>query len=302
VRLPREVRRSCAQAIGLGAEHLSAQIFESLSTVAERESDAPLRAFAVMALGEIAARGGFDATLAGRSRKRLLDAVEHFYVSAIRGSKRAAVDRPWYLISAGLFAGQFEESRPAIAAQLLRAVNKERAKEARAAAVVALSLTKDASASTALLGRLDKAKEIESRARIVEALGVLGAQETTDQLLSILRKDGPERLRYHAAIGLGFLADAELLAEFHGRIANSDSDPERAVVARVVGELGDRASIDPLLELAGGEKLDVELRRHALWGLGTLGRHAEPNWRFPFGRGLNFLAASPAMQMLLEMR
>jgi len=300
-RMPREVKQSCALALGLGAEHLSAQTFETLSRCAERESDAPLRAFAIVAVGEIAARGGLDPALDEAAQSRLLESVERFHLAALRGTKRSAADRAWYLLSAGLLARGVEAARDAVLPALLRSASKERSKDVRAAAVTALALSGDPSAGLALHGLLEKSKAPDLRARIAEALGVLGVREAADELLALCQEDEPERVRYHAALGFGLLADPEALAQLHQALADSDSNPARAALARVAGELGDRASVEPLLALATNDGLNRELRLHLLWALGTMGRHIEPGWQHAFGRGLNFLSAPPSLQMLLEL-
>ena len=101
---------------------------------------------------------------------------------------------------------------------------------------------------------------------------MLGDRMSREPLRALATSDPSDRVRYGAALGLGFLADRPSLDLLLETFTKTGSHAAQATLARVIGEIGDRRAIAPLMELAGNTKIDRWTRRRAIAALGMIGQ------------------------------
>ena len=69
----------------------------------------------------------------------------------------------------------------------------------------------------------------------------------------------------------------------------------------MIGELGDRSAISPLVEIATDETEDDRTRARAIAALGLIGETANPTWAEHMKRGAHRDGATPTLKLVLSL-
>ena len=296
-RKPTQVRQSAALALAAGAPALTEPLCDTLIATARRDPDDNARRFGIVALGEVAARQ----ECSQEAEARLGAKLKSYYAGAFAGRNIQKTDLPWLCLSAALFGRGFPDHADDMAQRLRRIASKSGQKERQAAAIVSLGILGDR-ASLPILQRMAKdAKDKRLKGYLVETLGILGDKSEREALLTLVQADPTGSVRYQAALGLGFTADAELVGSLAETLATTRSAEAKAALARVIGELGDRTVLPALARVAADEKADVWTRRRALGAIGMIAEEEDHAWTRAFHRGANYTAATPTLRTILAL-
>ena len=290
---PREVRESCALALG-SVDTISERLVEALMASARRDPDLQTRRYAAIALGELCLRADtkqVDAKLQKRIRR--------FYLGTLEGHFKQPNTLEWHYFSAGLYVRAFPANSEKIVARLERVVQKSKRTSERASAVLALGLSGNEGSLPVLRKQFEASKDVTVRGSCAEALGLLGDRTVREKLLKMALNDASDVIRYQSALGLGYLADRTIVDPMVEELGKTRSAQARAALTRVIGQLGDRRAIDGLIEIAGDEKRKRQTRERAAGALGLIAYGEERGWSFPYRRGFNFHYASPVMLQVL---
>ncbi|MDJ0520599.1 MAG: HEAT repeat domain-containing protein [Planctomycetota bacterium] len=300
-RKPRIVRQSCALAIANLAPELTEPLIDTLIGNARRDPDDEVRRFALVALGQIAHRHPRGEGDADPRTKYLADKLARFYDGCFKGYNLQKSDMAWLYLSAGLFGRRFQDRATELTKKLLPEAEGAAHVDRRNAAIIGLGLLGSKRAIPELRRLLEKARDVRTRGTAAEALGLLGDRESREPLRELVVGKEAARVRYGAAVGLAFLADRSSLDMLLDTFATTRSHSSQSILARVLGEIGDREAIRPLLKIAGDRKRDTWTRRRAIAALGMIGQADDEAGVVRYQVGVNYLHATEAVQMVLNL-
>lgn len=296
----RELRQSCASAIGLLVPEMDAEVFAVLARTAQTDRDATTRHLSIMAIGEMLSRDPFQESLRGEDRQQLIDQVTRFYAEGLsRGSQ--AADEPWCALSAGIFLRAFPRSARALGVQLSAVAEDAANPSSQAAALLGLGLGRQ-TAQVALLRRVAREGSYGLlRAYSAEALGLVGDRTSRDAMLELCLTDPSELVRYRAALGVALLADSAVIDPLVAAMEKSRSPGVRAVLAKALGEIGDRRALVGLRELALDHRSDDATRGRALAAIGVTLQGDDVEWQTQLQRGYNLSVVTPSLGRVFQL-
>ena len=290
-RKPAAARQSAALALPISESKLTPALADTLIGVIRRDPDDMARRFALISLGELAATTSDPAVRAK---------LHTFYEGGFRGVHIKGMDRPWMYLSAGLFVRSCPEAEAGkLPAALLKIVKKGASVDQRASAALALAIVGRGNVVDELRLELKGSGNDHYRGYLAEALGMLRDPASRDLLLEMVRTDKSDHVRYHAAMGLGFMADRTVVTELVDALGNVHSFRVKGAIARVIGEIGDKRALLPLMNMARDKKADTWTRRRALAALGMIAEDADQGWTARFRRGANLRYATPTLRQVL---
>ena len=145
---PREVRESCALALG-GVATMTPDLLDALIAAARRDPDLQTRRFAAIAIGELCVRAkSEELTPAMETRLR------RFYTGTLEGHIKQPNTLEWHYFSAGLFARACPKSGERIVDRLIRVAERSKKTSERSSAILALGLSDDKRSIPAVRGRV----------------------------------------------------------------------------------------------------------------------------------------------------
>jgi len=277
--LGQEPRRAATLALGLVAHPGATKVIERLTTLLEKDSDAPTRHFAAVSLGRIggpAARASLQAALV----------------------KGKADMQPWVALGLGLV----ERGDPdgTVAPLLLERLEKESSSDARGALLIALGLTRDERAVPALEHFLT-ASSNELAGHAAMALGMSGRATAMQPLRDTLARSGDPLVLRQAAFALGVLGDSASMSALLDLIRGT-SNPFVASFASIgIAFMGDASAVGPLMDI---------IRSHGptgvttSWAVAAVGQLFDVDRRPALSRlaaGDNYLVRPTAVTGLLDL-
>ena len=164
---------------------------------------------------------------------------------------------------------------------LEKVLKTERKVRLRGAAAIALGIIEDPASRPALRKALAKDKNPDLRAHIVTALGMLGDKDSSAKIRKILTSErGPDLLRA-AGLSLALLRDEDARLLLIRHLKSSGSIQVKGAMATALGRIGDRRSIEGLIEVLTGKGETNLTRAFAAVALGLIG---DKNSRTAFAR------------------
>ena len=277
--LGQEPRRAATLALGLVAHPGATKVIERLTTLLEKDSDAPTRHFAAVSLGRIggpSARAALQAALV----------------------KSRADMQPWVALGLGLVERRDPDGTAA--PLLLDRLEKESSSDARGALLIALGLSRDERAVPALEHFLTgSSSELAGHAAM--ALGMSGRGTATQPLRDILARSGDPLVLRQAAFALGVLGDSASMSALLDLIRGT-SNPFVASFASIgIAFMGDASAVGPLMDI---------IRSHGpsgvttSWAVAAVGQLFDVDRRPALSRlaaGDNYLVRPTAVTGLLDL-
>lgn len=272
-------------ALGLGMLVVPAELepadgafARTLQTFYERGRDRQARSFAVIGLGRI---GGTT------NREWLL----RTYVR-----DKNATERPWLALALGLVghAARQHGDVDATIAQLLREDLAAASNDSvRAALAVAVGLCGDPGAVAPVLRLLREHEGDEQQAGyFCIALALLGDDVAAPELTEVLERSARRPfLLLQAAVALGRLGDKNANQALLDLLRRGESVAVLSAIASAIGQIGDRRSIAPLVELTQDRELTKLARAFVAAALGGVGDKDPLPWNVPLSRDGNYAAA-----------
>jgi HEAT repeat protein len=274
-----EPRRAATLALGLVAHPGATKVIERLTTLLEKDSDAPTRHFAAVSLGRIggpAARAALQTALI----------------------KSKADMQPWVALGLGLVERRDPDGT--VAPLLLERLEKESSSDARGALLIALGLSRDERAVPALEHFLTgSSSELAGHAAM--ALGMSGRATATQPLRDTLARSGDPLVLRQAAFALGVLGDSASMAALLDLIRGT-SNPFVASFASIgIAFMGDASAVGPLMDI---------IRSHGpsgvttSWAVAAVGQLFDVDRRPALSRlaaGDNYLVRPTAVTGLLDL-
>lgn len=292
---PRELRAACAHALGALAQDPDDSIFDALLALAKRDVDVEARQAAITALGELAAKSGAGLDPA---QARTLAA---FLTDGVQGRLRHAVDVPWHALASGLFVRGGNTVASELLPVLRSLAEHGAALDARSAALLALGLARDAESLPMLQAELASANVTSATVNAVYALGLVGARAQRGALLTMCTGSNDPRLGYAAGYALGCVADPMVIAPMVEALSSTRSDAVRGSLARALGEIGDRRSLEGLEAIAFDPARDDPTRERALAALGVAAQRGDVAWNAPLRHALFLGTTTPTLQLVCEL-
>lgn len=254
-----------------------AAVSEALLRTYREQHDRQTRNFALIALGRI---GG------EQNRRDLL---------ALWPTAHKLADRPWLAMALGLIAWS-KRAGGAIDDDIGRLLREEildqENEEALSAFAVGLGLTGWEPAYDDLMEQLKKHEKRERVAGyLCVAAALLGNREATPELSAIMgRSLRRPFLLQQSAIALGRLGDKAAVPQLQDMLTKSESVASLASIAGGIGEIGDRRTITPLLDMLKDDALGKLARAFVAASLGRIGDKDKLPWNVPYSLDVNYRA------------
>lgn len=258
---------------------------QRLALTGERQA----RAFATLALAQRAARPSEPAS-ASETREFLLK----------RLSEGRSQERAW----AGLALGILEHGRKApdeagaasVRAGLLGALKDSASPEELGALAIANGLCRSEGAVPILLQKLERVSTAGVQGHLAVALGLIGDPRGLAPLREVLAtaRFRPELLR-EVAVGLALLEDHTLVPTLVDTLEMAQSQASQAAAAGVIGWIGDRRAVRPLLALATRSDATASARGFAIVALGRVCDRDRLPWNAWIATNVNYRAATATL-------
>jgi hypothetical protein len=290
---PREVRQSCALSLGMlgdsDGDALDRVTREVLYDAPKNVADLQTRAFALIALAQVAGRpGSGEGERLGAARE-----LRAHLMHELRRGKSFV--RPWAAIAAGVLERELAEAGVPTSIDVARATREEladaRSPELVGALCISLGLQGDPEAIPLLLEVVRENREPRVRGYAMVALGMLDARESIEVIQQTLAESKYRAdLVRDAAIGLGLMHDDEVTSALIDMIRDSSSLSTWGGVCFALGQLGDARAVDPLLELALDTSRPAVARGLAAEALGGIADREDLPWNTRLSVGTNYRA------------
>ena len=206
-------------------------------------------------------------------------------------------ERAWHILALGmlehhsvLYAGGQVHL---VQAELLEAFLRTRSPEPAAACALALGLFRDRGQSEQIRDRMERTASSALLRAGAPALGLLGDRSQIPYLRALMADSAHEAETMRAAaIGLTMLGDFEVVPQLLRTLQEcaGSSSLERSLRAcEVLGVVGDRRAVEPLIELLAAPDTQPVVRVAAIRALGKVCSGAQPAWDSPRLDGAAFL-------------
>jgi HEAT repeat protein len=298
-----EVVQGCVLALGTLGDADRDDVDTRMRAVLENAvvgADQLARRFALIALAEGASRRGRHGSLEATPE------VRQFL--ARRLSDGRSHERCWAAIALGVL--EHELARPNlpaenaadakselgsvnIRAQVLAALRDAGSGTEVGALAISIGLMRDTSATPILLAKLERTAETSTQGHIAVALGLVGDATAAPALREQLAtaRFRPDLLR-DTAIGMALIEDPTLVPSLIETLEKASSLASQSAAASVLGWIGDRRTIDPLLSLAGRREATATARAFAAVALGRVCDQDRMPWNAAVAQDFNYGAAT----------
>jgi HEAT repeat protein len=292
-RTPKTILQSCVLALGrlagTSAEGLDARARAALIDIRHTCNDTQVRNLSLVALGAIGGRPGSGGP--ADSTKAATEICTYLGFTMRKG--RNAM-RPWAGLGAGLLARELGEATPSTLIEELRARCAKERTPLSAAYALGAGLSGDPELVPLVLERYRLPYDEETRGAMGLALGLLRAAGPT-LLADFTKKQDEPRLQQDLAIALALIGGDEARRALLVELERASTPDLQGALALAIGNLRDRRTIDPLLELASNTKLPSSTRAAATAALGILGARRDIPWHEPLTTGFNHRASTHAL-------
>ncbi len=202
-------------------------------------------------------------------------------------------ERPWLGLGLGLCAAAGTDSEggdATIARRLLEDLESTPNRDTQAGLAVAAGLTRHPLVPPVLLRLLrDHEGEEKTAGYLAIALGLCGDRAAVPSLSAILERSTRRPfLLQQTAIALGCLGDRRASEQLATTMLASDSVVVLAALAKAIGQIGDRRSIDPLLAILGDAEASKLTRAFVAAALGGIGDKDLLPWNMPLSVDCNY--------------
>lgn len=292
-RIPTEIVQSAALALGqladAGVEARDSASREALMQAAH-QADLDTRHFALLALGQIAARADEDP-------EKPFSGTAEIHRFLLRELENGRVGmRAFAAVALGLAGHELRKlghapSQEASRALLVRAKNANTPDEA-AACAIALGLRGVSDARDVLRARLDDASDDLTRSGCAVGLGLLGAEGARPALRRLLvSSNARPALMREAAVSLALLDDASLTTDLCAQLETAPGSAAQTGLMQALSTVGDARSVEPLLALSADTVKASFVRARAVSALGAVCDARSLPWNDSLTRGANYLAS-----------
>ena len=117
--------------------------------------------------------------------------------------------------------------------------------------------------------------------------------------MAFATSDTSAEVRYRAGIGLAYMADRTMVAPLVAALADTRSETMRSILTQLIGEIGDRAAIPSLMEMAADETRSDRARSRAIVALAMIGQTSDFAWNWRLKRGSNYATAPATLWQIL---
>ncbi|MGB0954323.1 MAG: HEAT repeat domain-containing protein [Planctomycetota bacterium] len=224
--------------------------------------------------------------------------VTKFLVDKMK--KSSTPYEPWCGLSLGVMVFLLQEKGEAIEPFVMEATlakfNKEKSPDPKAAYAIALGLMKNEAAKGDIRAALEKSSVSSFRGYAAISLGLLNGREYLGYIGEVVdnAKRDPDLLK-QASIGLGLMKDRNAVGKLLEFLDPTDGRPPRlavlSAVATALGFIGEKSSVQPLVDTMTNERLTDLGRAFASVSLGMVADKDDMPWNSVFGQDLNYRAA-----------
>jgi len=285
------IRQSTVQAIGMVAiagDDRNKDIFKSLTDISKKGKDQQMKHYTAISL----------AYLGVADPGEIRDDVTKFLMDNMK--KSSTPFEPWCGLSLGVMAFMLNDANQAIHPIAMEATlnkfRKTRAPERKAAYAIALGLMGNEVAKNDIRDSMDRVNDSAFRGYAAIALGLLNAKEHMPYISEVVdeSKRDPDLLK-QASIGLGLMKDRNAVGKLLAYLTPEDGKRPRlavlSAVATALGFIGDKQSVQPLVDTMSNDRLTTLGRAFAAVALGMVADKDSLPWNSVFGEDLNYRAA-----------
>jgi HEAT repeat protein len=292
----RELQQSCILALGVIADddgdERDVRIRAALRDAPRHLADQQTRRFALTSL---ALAGGKEGTGVAPPDQDATDARKHLFAQLTRGKSTV---RPWAGLSLGLLG--YHAGPEAVDSRARAALRKQLESERNPARVgayaIGCGLLRDEQAVPILLDHLEEFRTDEARGYIVVALGMIGNRVAIEPIRAVARASQYRPLLLQkSAVALGLLGDKSITPLLVDRLRDARSLSSQAAIASALGRIGDRRSVDALVEMIGNPQLTVTAQADATMALGIVADRADLRWNSRISEGINYRATTSTL-------
>ncbi len=291
----RELQQSCVLALGLlgdaDSDELDIEIRKALTDVPHNLADVQARHFSLIALAQVGGRPG--SSTAGDATAAVPEVRKQLLLQLARGKSSM---RRWAALALGLFEKSLADRTgvPASAesaAALRMALDDSNSALAIGANAIGAGILGDLQASEVLLEKLASMRAPGTRGFVCIALGLLGARDAIEPIQSVVEasKYQPDLLK-SAAIGLGLLGDKPVADSLVAMLDQARGLASQASIASALGFIGDRRSIEPLIDMLGDQQKTGAARGFAAVALGIVADKEPLPWNAKIAANINYRA------------
>ncbi len=282
-----EVMQGCVLALGrmdgVDVPEIELRVRSTLQRVADA-GERQARSFALIALAQRAVRAGVEAS-----------AVDARVFLAKRLLEGRSNERAWAALALGILEHgrktPGETNALSVRASLVAALKDCGSPDELGALAIACGLCAEPAAVPILLQRLEHASEPRLQGHLAVALGLIGDQHAVLALRGQLAtaRFRPDLLR-QTAIGLALLEDRTLVPTLVETLAKAASLASQGAAASVIGWIGDRRAVTPLLELLAKGDVTDGARGFAIVALGRVCDRDRLPWNAVISEDVNYRA------------
>ena len=284
------IRQSAVQAIGMLAtaeDPRNEDIFKILDKMSVKGKDQQLKHYTAISMAYL---GVADPAWREMTTKFLLAKMK----------KSSTPYEPWCGLALGVMAFMLNDKGETVPGAVhdatLDKFNDTNSPGRKAAYAIALGLMKNESAKNDLRKSIKDIRTSEFRGYASLGLGLLNAREHMGYLGEVVdeSKRDPDLLK-QASIGLGLMKDRTAVSRLMEYLTPKDGRPPRiavlAAVATALGFIGDKSSVQPLVDTLENSRLSELGRAFAAVSLGMVADKDTMPWNSVFGENLNYRAA-----------
>ncbi len=290
------IRASVAVGLGQLASMGDESVLETLTDYVKEGRDQQTRHFALISLAQIGARdGSMDFHPQAHADLTMLLCRE------IQGHGRSRGHRSWAAIAAALYSRAHDDIQGHFIARIEAAYLKESNLSFKSAFAVALGLLNDASFGEQIFEDFNRRKEPDFRGYASVALGFMNHAEASDALRGICQdKTTQPSLRLQASTGLGLMSDTRAVSTLIDSLETAKTLGVSSAVAKALGLIGDKGSIEALKQVANDERQQKLTRAFACVALGIIGEKNELPWNAAISAHNNYCAKLQSMDEVLD--
>ena len=288
-----ELRQGAAIALGLlgraGESEVDQRVRVQLTRLTDK-GDPGTRRLALVSLGRVASRPGRgEEPFAGES-----ETLETLRSTLVDGGSQL---EPWAALALGAYAFEYRERGEAVDEEVVFSLKQETALSRRpqevGAFAIALGMAGASDSTQLLLSRLHTIGDPSARAQIALGLGLLGERSAREGLRDLLDHSlsQPELLR-SAAVGLALLGEKDVVPELQALLEEESGRGSIGAVASALGLVGDGRAVEPLMRLFTSREEPESTHAFAAQ---ALGRVCDPRflpWEAPLSIDAHYMAAT----------
>lgn len=284
------IKQSAVQSLGMLAtanDPRNVEIFDRLAYLSKSGGDQQLKHYTAISMAYL-----------GTADPQLRVDVTEFLVKKM--GKSNTQYKPWCGLALGVMAFQLKDKSAELnilaMEATLDAFLDTKSPQPKGAYAIALGLMGYQAASMDILESLHESHDSEYRGYASLALGLLNANQAVAVLNETLKdsKRDPDLLR-QASIGLGLMKDRGAINNLLPYLTPEDGKRPRltvlAAVASALGYIGDKSSVQPLVDTMDNDRLTPLGRAFAAVSLGMVGDKDTMPWNSVFSEDLNYRAS-----------